>query len=226
MQAAICLDTLAATALCASTEETRYYLRGVCVDIQPRATIYVATDGHRLFARRIELNKDAPDNTLTGVYIVPTESCAKPFKRTKHSPSDAILHDAGDGRLRIEYDAREHGFRPIDGTFPDWRRVLPSKVEPDPKQRIALNPSYMQTFDRIGAALAARPLNGGKRPVTYAQFHDGGAGPWGVTFVGLQDCFGVVMPIRVPAVEPWSRPTWVRAADAPSSVPELKKEAA
>jgi DNA polymerase-3 subunit beta len=44
------IRALKATAIAASTEQTRYYLNGVCVEHSPNGPIFIATDGHRLIA--------------------------------------------------------------------------------------------------------------------------------------------------------------------------------
>src|SRR4051812_43815958 len=48
------LRILAAAVPFASKDETRYYLNGVCLEIEPRAVTYIATDGHRMIAYRDE----------------------------------------------------------------------------------------------------------------------------------------------------------------------------
>ena len=44
------MSALKATAIAASTEQTRYYLNGVCIEHSPNGPIFIATDGHRLIA--------------------------------------------------------------------------------------------------------------------------------------------------------------------------------
>ena len=48
-------DVLAAALVCVSTEETRYYLRGVHVQPDADDVVLVSTDGHRLFCGRCPL---------------------------------------------------------------------------------------------------------------------------------------------------------------------------
>ena len=45
-------DVLRAALVCVSTEETRYYLRGVHVEPDADDVVLVSTDGHRLFCGR------------------------------------------------------------------------------------------------------------------------------------------------------------------------------
>jgi len=48
--ATLSIPALKACNLFASKEDVRYYLNGVLVTVTERATLYVATDGHRLLA--------------------------------------------------------------------------------------------------------------------------------------------------------------------------------
>jgi hypothetical protein len=76
--ARISLPALHAAAQAASTGETRYWLKGVLVEIGPRQTIYVATDGHVLFACRDLLGKDERDNDLVGDWIIRPRPSSSP----------------------------------------------------------------------------------------------------------------------------------------------------
>jgi DNA polymerase-3 subunit beta len=126
MQATLNLRPLAAASLCASSEETRFYLCGVLVEIEPRAVTYVATDGHRLFAHREDLAAGDEDNTLLGHFIVPTKSC-RAIKLGKKTTSAASLTRSDDGGMFLAHLGERHYFKPVDGEFPDWRRVMPRK---------------------------------------------------------------------------------------------------
>ena len=77
MQASINIATLKAVNLAASTEQTRYYLCGVYVEVTPTTVTYTATNGHILLSRRED---SAEPNTLTGAWIIPSDfiKAAKP----------------------------------------------------------------------------------------------------------------------------------------------------
>jgi DNA polymerase III sliding clamp (beta) subunit (PCNA family) len=148
--ATINLKVLAALSLCASTEETRYYLRGVYVEIAPRHVTYAATDGHVLAAHREELADDAPDNELLGSFIIPTAMCTKfKFKRGA-STVGTIMPDAE--YLIIAYGAERIGFAPVDGTFPEWRRVVPALPTGETKAAQFL-PSNVSRLANVGTQL-------------------------------------------------------------------------
>ena len=54
------IRALKAAAIAAGTEQTRYYLNGVCIQHTPTGPVFVATDGHRLIAAAHDWQGDAP----------------------------------------------------------------------------------------------------------------------------------------------------------------------
>ncbi|MFO6447845.1 DNA polymerase III subunit beta [Erythrobacter sp. NE805] len=129
-----------------STEETRYYLNGICVDrIDEWTYRFVATDGHRLMIADVPLPGAVgiiPDRTVIPRRFVNT--VMRHFARTK----DAVRLTYGRRLLENKPDkglAPELGGAPlvsvagkvgparlaltsklIDGTYPEYTRVIPS----------------------------------------------------------------------------------------------------
>jgi len=106
-----------------STEETRYYLNGVYLhaaegDDMLRA---VATDGHRLARAEIPLPKGA--GTMSGV-IVPRKVVHEASRLTEGMDSE-ITVALSDAKIRIEFEGAVMTSKLIDGTFPDYERVIP-----------------------------------------------------------------------------------------------------
>jgi DNA polymerase-3 subunit beta len=108
-----------------STEETRYYLNGIHLHAAGSGATAmlrgVATDGHRL--AKIELALPAGAEAIPAI-IVPRKTVAELRK----------LVDAVDGDVRIAVSPTRIQFilerallvsRLIDGTFPDYERVIP-----------------------------------------------------------------------------------------------------
>jgi DNA polymerase III sliding clamp (beta) subunit (PCNA family) len=156
---------------CASKEETRYYLNGVCVVANMSEVIYVATDGHVLFAYRRDTQ--STDN-LAGTWIIPADIVAKlklPSLKARNRAGHeyATLTDVGSGYLNLKCDADETSttFKPIDGTFPDWRRVVPDGVDHDGNakaQDIQFDPELLakvwkprRSWVAVGTRVAPRP---------------------------------------------------------------------
>ena len=187
MQATINLRVLAAAALTASSEETRYYLCGVLVEIEPRAVTYVATDGHRLFAHREDLAAGDEDNTLLGHFIVPTKSCRAIKLGKKAFTDQAVLTRGEEGGLFLTHLGERHYFKPVDGEFPDWRRVMPRKGG---EAYAHFDGKLVASFSAIAAAL------GDDNGVPRICPMDANS-PALVVFHGREDTtFGVIMPMR------------------------------
>jgi hypothetical protein len=210
MQATLNLRPLAAASLCASSEETRYYLCGVLVEIEPRAVTYVATDGQRLFAHREELAACELPNTLLGRFIIPTKSCRAIKLGKKAFTDQATLTQGEEGGLFLTHLAERHYFKPVEGTFPDWRRVMPLKGG---EAYAHFDGKLVASFSAIAAALGDH-----KGSVPRICPVDASS-PALVVFHGREDTtFGVIMPLRgetvsriVPA---WGLPIEASAAKA------------
>ena len=172
----IATDTLKAALACASTEQSRYYLNGVYVD--PMGYI-VSTDGHRMFIAKYELT---PGIGFDG-FIIPSTVLKRVLTGNKQ-----VVIELTNGHIdRQRYE-------PIDGTYPDWRRVVPGM---DPSNVAAqFNPAYVGDMGKIAKLLGSKSGS--------AVIHHNGDGPAGVTFGGREDCFAVIMPLR-PAKD---APTW------------------
>ena len=108
-----------------STEETRYYLNGIYFhvvgegdDAQLRA---VATDGHRLAKAEIP----APQGSLgmPGI-IVPRKTVGEVQKLLEDSESDAEI-GLSETKMRLAIGDLVLTSKLIDGTFPDYERVIP-----------------------------------------------------------------------------------------------------
>ena len=108
-----------------STEETRYYLNGIYLhqaDRDGTALLRaVATDGHRLASVEIPL-PDGADG-MPGV-IVPRKAVAELRKLIDES-GDEVAVSLSDAKIRFAFDNAVLTSKLIDGTFPDYQRVIP-----------------------------------------------------------------------------------------------------
>lgn len=98
-----------------SNEATRYYLNGVYFHGGGGKITAVATDGHRL-SRHI-INEDFI--AFVGV-IVPTKTVGL-------LPKGVVTVQVSDNKIRIDADGLEIISKLIDGTFPDYERVIPTE---------------------------------------------------------------------------------------------------
>jgi DNA polymerase-3 subunit beta len=108
-----------------STEETRYYLNGIYLhapkgkDASLRA---VATDGHRL--ARAETAMPTGASGMPGV-IVPRKTVGELYKLVQDS-SEQVAVALSDTKIRFALDSVVLTSKLIDGTFPDYERVIPA----------------------------------------------------------------------------------------------------
>lgn len=161
---------LKAALICASTEEVRYYLNGVYVD--PKGLL-VSTNGHVMFCGKIDLTDVAPFDG----WIIPREAIKRAVTGYKDSTIEISPTRVGDIATQ-----------PVDGTYPDWRRVLPDETSGEVAQ---FNPDYIADVGKMGDL-----LRGKRKGSLSAHIHHNGEGPAGVTFPEIDDAFAVLMPIR------------------------------
>lgn len=150
------LDGLkAATAFAISSEETRYYLNGIylhTVETEDGLALRgVATDGHRL--SRLDLPAPEGSAGMPGV-IVP--------KKTATTMIDLLVEVAKGEKIEVAVDPRTIRFEAgpvclasklIDGTFPDYQRVIPAA----PPFAVTLDrPALSAAIDRVATVSAER----------------------------------------------------------------------
>ena len=132
-----------------STEETRYYLNGIFFHVSDEAEPVLkaaATDGHRL--ARFTLPRPEGAEGMPDV-IVPRKAVAELRK---------LLEEAMDGNVQIDLSASKIRFtlggeggvvltsKLIDGTFPDYSRVIPTGND----KLLKLDPkSFHEGVDRV-----------------------------------------------------------------------------
>ena len=108
-----------------STEETRYYLNGIYLheaDRDGTAMLRaVATDGHRLAS--VEIPLPAGAEGMPGV-IVPRKAVTELRKLIDES-GDGVAVSLSESKIRFAFDDAVLTSKLIDGTFPDYQRVIP-----------------------------------------------------------------------------------------------------
>lgn len=190
------LRVLAAASLFASKDETRYYLNGVCLEIEERGTTYVATDGHRIFAYREDILPDEKPNETLGTFIVPTAHC-KHFKLNKDDLGLASIFQEF-GRLTLAYGFVDVRFNPIDGAFVAWRRAIPPATTGTHGQ---FNLTLLADFQKVATALELPP------PYVASNGPDKPALIW---FAGRPEAMGCIMPMRFADFSHQQPPTWAK----------------
>lgn len=206
-------DLFRAVSVAVSTDETRYYLNGVNVEQHPvKGVILTATDGHRLLCAHDE------NGETDGAYIVPAgKDLIRATKiggpeRRRTGGGLVMVADGGSVTFRNAYDEATVTLpvKPVDWTFPDWRRVLPAA--PDQAAVASYNPAYVSDLADVCADLKAAGFEG-------VAFTMAAADPGSPALVnyGMAPIFGVLMPMR--NCIPLAIPAWVRARPAEDAIP-------
>jgi DNA polymerase III subunit beta len=129
-----------------STEETRYYLNGIFIHVTDEELRAAATDGHRL-ARFTIARPDGAEGMPD--VIVPRKCVAELRKLLEESLDSNVLVDLSASKIRFTLGG-ESGVvltsKLIDGTFPDYSRVIPTGND----KLLKLDPrSFWEGVDRV-----------------------------------------------------------------------------
>lgn len=110
-----------------STEDTRYYLNGIFMHIYKGSLVFVATDGHRLARYRMPIPAGAEAMPDDGV-IIPRNVVSELERLVKRRtcPKNVTISVAEDGASFLFGDEELIETKAIDGTFPDYGRVMPT----------------------------------------------------------------------------------------------------
>jgi DNA polymerase III subunit beta len=129
-----------------STEETRYYLNGIFIHVTEEELRAAATDGHRLARFTIQ----RPDGAEGMPDVIVPRKCVAELRK--------LLEEALDSKVQIDLSASKIRFtlggengvvltsKLIDGTFPDYSRVIPTGND----KLLKLDPkSFWEGVDRV-----------------------------------------------------------------------------
>ena len=182
-------EYIKAALVCASTEETRYYLKGVCFQKRGNIMRMISTDGHRLFVAVQQLDPEfmeGPDFDT----ILPLADLKKSLtgvtSKIEHIFCSFIVNDAADRVTSATVN--NVSMTPVDGTYPDVTRLLPNDRAAENKEPVQFNATYVGDMAKIAKALGLRGNN------VHVQ-HCGGS-PAIISFGGRDDVMALLMPIR------------------------------
>lgn len=136
-----------------STEETRYYLNGVYMHVAEGETgpalRCVATDGHRL----ARLDADLPEGAaaMPGV-IVPRKTVGE-LKMLLEQDDTPIAVSVNDSRVRFATAETVMTSKVIEGTFPDYTRVIPAA---NPRRLEVDAADFARAVDRVATISSER----------------------------------------------------------------------
>ncbi len=125
-----------------STEETRYYLNGIFLHVQDDVLKAAATDGHRL--ARVTVAR--PDGAEGMPDIIVPRKCVGELRKLLDEVEGSVEVSLSATKIRFVLGHAVLTSKLIDGTFPDYSRVIPTGndklLKIDPK-------AFMQGVDRV-----------------------------------------------------------------------------
>jgi len=195
--------TLKAALICTSTDETRYYLKGVAVQLDGEKLFIAATDGHRLIAmepeytvERDDTNQHADAPRARDCSVIIPADIVKNLKLVRGVDDCTLTIDGPKGEIEHAGQSVRFGF--VDGTFPDWRRVIPLNITGELAQ---FDARYIGELPKIEAAF-------GNKNAKIEIEHNGNS----PAFVALNlpiPYVCLLMPYRG-TKEPVALPAWVK----------------
>ncbi len=129
-----------------STEETRYYLNGIYVHAADNDGVSVlravSTDGHRLARFEMPLPEGASEMPSV---IVPRKAVLE-IRKLIEDAADLIQITLSENKIRVAFDHIVVTSKLIDGTFPDYQRVIPQGND----KIVEVDPSvFTRAIDRV-----------------------------------------------------------------------------
>jgi DNA polymerase-3 subunit beta len=161
-----------------STEETRYYLNGIYLHAAGSAKAptlrAVATDGHRLAQMEMELPKGAAG--MPGI-IVPRKTVSEVQRLIEDNEAEVSI-DLSSGKIRFTIGDTVLTSKLIDGTFPDYARVIPASND---KELVVDKKEFEAAVDRVSTVSSERgravklSISGGKLSLSVTNPDSGSA---------------------------------------------------
>lgn len=202
-----------------SSDDSRSYLHGVYVQPHPCGGAYlVATDGHRMLV----VYDASAECTEAAIIACPSDllraAKSKPVRQRRRGTAAQDGEPMGPRMLAVIEDQAiiscdgfevHRGGAPavIDGTFPDWRRTVPT-IDAVPAAERSLSPAfapaYLEAFGETGRALSEHFDT--SAPVRIVSCGQSAAL---VLFDNCREAFGVLMPMR--SMAPTALPAFLDA---------------
>jgi DNA polymerase-3 subunit beta len=213
MQVSIPAGIIKALLITAPKTDVRFYLNGALLEIRERHATLIATDGHMLLA--VPLPADAIEGErMVGDYIIPRSllESVKPAKVGRTVLPLVLEVTAATGAqgqtvYTLTLKGATHGMcAPVDGRFPDWRRVMPEKASGESVQFDArLVARFGDIFDALG----------GSKKYCAPVIHYNGVNAALVSNLG-HGALGVIMPLRDKTPAHPGVPAWAKQPQTPN----------
>ena len=136
-----------------STEETRYYLNGIflhTVDVGGASMLRaVATDGHRL--ARVET--PAPQGSVGMPGVIAPRKAVSEVQKLLEDPGQEVTIEISTAKARFQFGDVVLTTKLIDGTFPDYARVIPMGND---KRLVVEKEPFERAVDRVSTLSSER----------------------------------------------------------------------
>lgn len=210
-------NELQAAALFASSDESRFVLNGIFVELRKgKQPLMVATDGRRLVVIETESVQD--DNKQEGSFILRKDFLARVFTLAKSFKCDElkleIIPQPGNKNPKVVVTLFSQSLAStmvldggtdslIEGNYPNWRNVVP---EPDAKPSqgvMCVLSQFIVDYER-----AFRLLKPGNCTSIIMRPTIDNLGPIEVFLTGVPNFYGVLMPYSI--IDPIQQPAFVK----------------
>ena len=136
-----------------STEETRYYLNGIylhAIDVDGTQKLRaVATDGHRL--ARVETA--APEGAVGMPGVIAPRKAVNEILKLLEDPTQDVQIEISTAKARFQFGDVVLTTKLIDGTFPDYQRVIPAGND---KRLVVDKDPFEKAVDRVSTLSSER----------------------------------------------------------------------
>jgi len=182
-------DQLRAALLTSAVKDIRYYLNTVLVEASGNYTRIVSTDGHRMSVMGNANENSINQNELLS-FMVPTN-----IVKLINSKVKMVIFTFNEETniWTMKSNSISVNFKPGEGKYPDWRRVLRTKnLDLENAKPVHFNPEYLMDFVKQAKILGCHKNNLCPFIDTINDTESGR-----ITFQGLANYVAICMPVRV-----------------------------
>ena len=184
----------------AGKEETRPHLKGVFVEVSKDRVHLTATNGHILLSSFVETPTEMEEEESIS-FVIPSKAIEQ--IKAKRDCSLEIKYNKGADIIELVNSDSTQLVKPVEGTYPNWRRVIPHKpVEGELGIYDNFNWEYLAMIQK-----AAKLICNAKQPFIAL----GGYGSGQAHYISIPSdhkVFGVIMPMRGECTVT-DKPEWV-----------------
>jgi DNA polymerase-3 subunit beta len=141
------------TSFAMASQDVRYYLNGVLLEVSPTQINVVATDGHRLAWSSCKIKTDFLEDKV----IIPRKSALELQKLLSLYPENVSI-SFNSSQLKVFSDNFSFISKLIEGSYPDYQKVFPSGEE----QKLQVEKTLVQTALNRASVLSNEKYRGVK----------------------------------------------------------------